>query len=488
MSSNAHVTLKRATGLVKTLLKNRMAFIGLFLLFGSVVAAVAAPVLTPYRPKTDIVAGNLAEPGWMMNFRDGYYLSQNVVVVNDPDFNTPGAIQEWNISAPSSVLSDLVVSYAPGVVDKAGPASLGSLQITYTGSDPATVTVSKDFFYPYRGPPEKFVAQLRAMPSAVNSSMPIGLSVFIDRIGDKVFHLSTQNLTQSGKWLASNLDTDDSHVTDALGATGALFSAATIVFSAQQEYSYGLTVNFNGPQTLNMDSLQLKLYGTAWGILGTDNTGKDIFSWLVYGAQVSLYVGLVAAAIGIGVGLVVGLMAGYLGRVVDEVLMRFTDMLLTIPGLPLLLVLVAVIGNSETNIIIVIGFLGWMGFARIIRSQVLSLRERPFIEASKAAGAGPFRIMARHIFPNIVGLTYVNLALTVPGAILSEAALAFLGLGDPNVVSWGQMFRAAEDAHTPFDPWWVIPPGIAIALVSLSFILIGYALDEIFNPKLRKRR
>ncbi len=445
MSSNAHVTLKRATGLVKTLLKNRMAFIGLFLLFGSVVAAVAAPVLTPYRPKTDIVAGNLAEPGWMMNFRDGYYLSQNVVVVNDPDFNTPGAIQEWNISAPSSVLSDLVVSYAPGVVDKAGPASLGSLQITC-------------------------------------------LSVFIDRIGDKVFHLSTQNLTQSGKWLASNLDTDDSHVTDALGATGALFSAATIVFSAQQEYSYGLTVNFNGPQTLNMDSLQLKLYGTAWGILGTDNTGKDIFSWLVYGAQVSLYVGLVAAAIGIGVGLVVGLMAGYLGRVVDEVLMRFTDMLLTIPGLPLLLVLVAVIGNSETNIIIVIGFLGWMGFARIIRSQVLSLRERPFIEASKAAGAGPFRIMARHIFPNIVGLTYVNLALTVPGAILSEAALAFLGLGDPNVVSWGQMFRAAEDAHTPFDPWWVIPPGIAIALVSLSFILIGYALDEIFNPKLRKRR
>jgi peptide/nickel transport system permease protein len=487
MSVGSHPNLKRAAGFFRTLVKNRMALIGLVLLFGSIFIAAAAPILTPYKPKTDIVAGTLAEPVWIMNFQDGYYLSQNIVLVNDPSFNAAGAVQEWNVSAPSTILSNLVVSYAPGVNETGGPPSRGSLQLRYSGSGPATVTISKTFYYPYHGPPKKFLGKVSASLLS-NTSLPVQERIFIDRVNDQVFNLYSQNLTVGGKWLGAYLDSDGQLVTSAIGATGAAFTPATIIFSAQQKYTYGISVTFNGPETLYFDNIQLKLYGTAFGLLGTDNTGRDIFTWLVYGSQVSLYVGLVAAGIGIGLGLVIGLLAGYLGKVVDEILMRFTDMLLTIPGLPLLLVLVAVIGNSETNIIIVIGFLGWMGFARIIRSQVLSLRERPFIEASKAAGAGPFRIMARHIFPNIVGLTYVNLALTVPGAILSEAALAFLGLGDPTIVSWGQMFRNAELSQDLFDPWWVIPPGIAIALVSLSFILIGYALDEIFNPKLRKRR
>ena len=129
-----------------------------------------------------------------------------------------------------------------------------------------------------------------------------------------------------------------------------------------------------------------------------------------------------------------------------------------------------------------------MGFARIIRSQVLTLKERPFVEAAKAAGSGTGRIITRHIFPNIVSLTYVNLALTVPAAIITEAALGFLGLFDPSVPSWGHMFFTADTTGGLTRWWWVLPPGIGIAAVSLSFILIGYALDEIFNPKLRQRR
>jgi peptide/nickel transport system permease protein len=238
--------------------------------------------------------------------------------------------------------------------------------------------------------------------------------------------------------------------------------------------------------------LQLRILGTAYGLLGTDNSGHDLWSQNVYGSRISLFVGLVAAGIGIGLGLVVGVLAGFLGRLVDEVLMRFTDMMLVIPLLPLLIVLVGVLGQKLINVIIIIGFLGWMGFARIVRSQVLSLRERPFVEAAKAAGAGPFRIMSRHIFPNIVSLTYVNLALSVPAAILTEAALAFIGLSDPSVVSWGNIYELATMAgalniHPP-PWWWLIPPGVGIALVSLSFILIGFALDEIFNPRLRRRR
>src|SRR5437762_3267776 len=184
---------------------------------------------------------------------------------------------------------------------------------------------------------------------------------------------------------------------------------------------------------------------------------------------------------------------GSLESQLDLALMRFTDMMLVIPGLPLLIVLVAVLGQRLINLIIIIGFLGWVGFARIVRSQVLSLKERPYVEAARASGAGSGRIMYKHIFPNIVSLTYVNLALAVPGAILTEAALAFLGLSDPSVPSWGNMFSDVQQSQalSSFHPspwWWVIPPGIAIALISLSFVLVGYALDEIFNPKLRRRR
>jgi peptide/nickel transport system permease protein len=232
------------------------------------------------------------------------------------------------------------------------------------------------------------------------------------------------------------------------------------------------------------------LLGNTWGIFGTDDQGHDIFTQLVYGSRLSLEVGLIATGIGIGLGLLVGLMAGYLGKVVDEILMRFTDMLLVIPGLPLLIVLVATVGPNLLYIILYLGFFGWMGFARVVRSQVLSLRERPFIEAAKASGAGTGYITVRHIFPNIVSLTYVSLALSVPSAIVSEAALSFLGLGDPTVVTWGSMLGNAQFAggSSNLAWWWILPPGFAIALISLSFILLGYAMDEMFNPRLRRRR
>jgi len=253
-----------------------------------------------------------------------------------------------------------------------------------------------------------------------------------------------------------------------------------------------LELTLSPGQTAYLDKLGLKLFGSAFGIFGTNNFGADIWTQLVYGSRISLAVGLTAAGIGIGLGLLVGLMAGFLGKLVDELLMRFTDMMLVIPGLPLLIVLVAVLGQSIINVVIIIGFLGWMGFARIVRSQVLSLRERPFVEAARASGAGSGRIISKHIFPNIVSLTYVNLALAVPGAILTEAALAFLGLSDPGVVSWGNIFSDIRQSNAlalhPPPWWWVLPPGLSIALVSLSFVLIGYALDEIFNPRLRRRR
>jgi peptide/nickel transport system permease protein len=228
--------------------------------------------------------------------------------------------------------------------------------------------------------------------------------------------------------------------------------------------------------------------GRVWGIMGTDHHGADLWTELVYGARISLYVGLLASIIGVVIGLIVGLAAGYMGRYVDEFLMRFSDMLLVIPTLPLLIVLVAVLGPALENLIILIGFLGWMGFARLVRSQVLSLRERPFVEAAKAVGAGKTHIMTRHILPNVISLVYVSLATSVPGAIVSEAALSFLGFYDPNKISWGRMLFEAQNNGGVAYWWWVIPPGLCIAALAIAFVLLGFALDEVFNPRLRMRR
>jgi ABC-type dipeptide/oligopeptide/nickel transport system permease subunit len=491
-SAGIRFGLKRAAGTFKLLFKNKMAIVGLFLLSGFIFAALAASVLSPYGP-TEKVSGSLAQPEWVMNYPDGYYLSKNIVAPSSQTFTSPASLQAWTLAASPGTLANVQERYAQGVTLRKD--SSGSLQLSYTGNTPGTVTVSETFQYPYHGPPAQFVANVHYLLKGVSSLAPVNVKVFIQRIQQNSFqnyYLVNENETIGGQWLPNVLlDSNFQGLRDALG-NPAGFTPPQIIFSMETSYTYGIQLTFYGHQTINIDGFQLQLFGTAWGLLGTDNSGYDVLTQTLYGSRISLFVGLLSAGIGISLGLIVGLLAGFLGRFVDEVLMRFTDMMLVIPGLPLLIVLVAVLGPNIYNIIIIIGFLGWMGFARVIRSQVLTIRERPFIEASRASGAGPGRIILKHVFPNIVSLTYVNLALSVPGAILLEAALAFLGLSDPSVVSWGHMFENIQTsgnlAHFPPTWWWVLPPGFGIALVSLSFILIGYALDEIFNPRLRKRR
>ncbi len=472
-----------------------MAIIGLILLVGSAFVAAAAPLITPYDPRQTLYSSPFSKPEWVMMFSDGYYLSRNIGVVRDPSFTSPAAVQDWALSTSSSTLANLRLNYAPGnafnnsvtLAAFALPKSPGSLEMDYSGTTPAKAVISQTFHYPYHGPPKQFAGTILYDVTGATASNPIQLRVFVTR-GSDTFTLWAQNATASGFWIPQPLDSGSGSIETAVHAENSLLSPAELIFSQVQDYTLGLEVTFTGNQKVNIDDFQIILLGTAWGIFGTDSAGSDLFSQLVYGARISLEVGLLAAFIGIGLGLLIGLMAGFLGPLVDQALMRFTDMLLVLPTLPLLLVLVAVLGANLVVIILVIGLLGWMGFARVIRSQVLSLKERPFIEAARAAGSGPMRSMFVHVFPNIIGLTYVNLALSVPAAILTEAALEFLGLGDPNVISWGHTFYNAESSDALFTWWWVLPPGIAIALVSLSFVFIGYSLDELFNPKLRRRQ
>jgi peptide/nickel transport system permease protein len=226
--------------------------------------------------------------------------------------------------------------------------------------------------------------------------------------------------------------------------------------------------------------------------LGTDDAGRDIWTELIYGARISLTVGFLAGFIAMFVGSLFGITAGYFGGWIDNLLMRTTDILLVIPDLPLMLVLVATLRQMQLHIsplvvlIVVIGLLYWASTARLIRSQVLTIKERQFVARARAIGAGNFHIIRKHILPQIMPLIVANTVLTISTAILVESGLAFLGLGDPTQPSWGTMLNFAFDrnAITNGAWWFYLPPGLAIVWVSLGCVLLGNVLEEMLNPRL----
>jgi oligopeptide/dipeptide ABC transporter ATP-binding protein len=222
--------------------------------------------------------------------------------------------------------------------------------------------------------------------------------------------------------------------------------------------------------------------------LGTDDGGKDVLSSLIYGARVSLIVGFAAAAIALVIGGLIGIVAGYRGGWIGSLLMRITDFFLVIPDLALQIVLVAIIGPSLGTIILVIGALGWTTTARLVRSQTLTVRERKYVMRARAVGAGDAHILRRHILPAVLPLMLANMVLVISLAILSESTLAFLGLGDPTVISWGQMLNFAFGrGAVSAGAWWaLLPPGFAIVWVVLGTTLLGTALEDALNPRLKR--
>ncbi len=223
--------------------------------------------------------------------------------------------------------------------------------------------------------------------------------------------------------------------------------------------------------------------------LGTDHKGQDIYSMTLFGSRASLEVGLIATLISVAVGASVGLAAGYFGKVTDEVLMRTTDFFLVLPWFPLMIVMMAILGQKFIWVVIVIGITSWPSTARVVRSQVLTVKERQFIVRAKCVGASDSHIIKTHILPNVLPLVFANTVLLIAIAIFSEAFLDFFGLGDPSVISWGGMLESAyeQDAFLLGAWWWIAAPGIAIVAMVLAFSLVGYAIDDVLNPKLRRR-
>ena len=224
--------------------------------------------------------------------------------------------------------------------------------------------------------------------------------------------------------------------------------------------------------------------------LGTDDNGRSVLTLLIWGARISLFVGLVATLVSMVIGTVLGLVSGYFGGWVGRITFRLTEWFLVIPFLPLAIVLASVLGRGLFNIVIVIGVTSWPGTALLIRSQTLSIKERAYIERARVIGAGRWHQMSKHVLPNVMPMVFANTTLTVAIAILSETTLSFLGLGDPTRTSWGTILDGAYHvgAITTGSWWYVVPPGVCVVLVVLAFTLIGQALEEILNPRLRARR
>jgi ABC-type dipeptide/oligopeptide/nickel transport system permease subunit len=247
------------------------------------------------------------------------------------------------------------------------------------------------------------------------------------------------------------------------------------------------TPSLTGVIRIWVDYIGVKVYSQYYGPLGSSDSGVDVLSQLMWGTQISILIGVLSTIIAVGFGLIAGLAAGYYGGKTDELLMRIVDFLLIMPGLPLMMVLAAIVGANFWVIIFVIAFFGWTTTARIIRSQVLVEKSKAYVEAAKAVGASDIYVIFKHIFPNVLSLVFVEMATGVASAMVIEANLSFLGLGDPVHISWGRMLNWAWiSGGISTGAWWyVLFPGLCIAFLSMAFIYIGYTIDRIMNPKLR---
>ena len=252
---------------------------------------------------------------------------------------------------------------------------------------------------------------------------------------------------------------------------------------------YTFMINMYGVNSKSevIDS-RIILGGKAFGLMGTDELRRDLAVGLLWGTPLALFIGISVAIGSVTAGLVYGVYSGYKGKKTDETMMRFNDIIYALPALPFLIILAVTISNS---IFLMIGFLmifSWVGVAKVSRSMSLQIKTKQYVEAAKIMGQKDRRIIFRHIIPQLLPYTFASIAISVPAAITTEAGLSFLGLGDPSFPTWGQILHDANTYGAAAQGfwWWIVPPGLLIAITGLAFVFIGNALDSIINPKLKR--
>jgi len=452
--------------------------LGLAILIIYVLIAIFAPFIAPANPNETELADSYAFPEWFSIFPEYRNLPRNVFIrVGYKDWSIKSMDEGISVNGESDIVM-IVVQCKDEVAVK-------------------SVTLEYEFDYNY-DPPKRFSGKI---PFEVTIYNALGsyarIKCFIITPKRRVYELYDSmsiayNLSRFET--PASYDARDIYLKLKLG-----FSPhddlGEKILNEKGTYKLRLVVSVlavkgGGRIEVKLGVKEFRVYGRLYGVLGTDNLGCDIFSNLVYGTRVSLLVGVLASIISVSVGLVIGIIAGYKGGVIDQILMYFTDTLLFTPILPLIIAVSVFIGKSLYLEIALIALFSWMGFARNTRAYVMSIRDSMYVESAKAVGASDMYVIFRHILPQLTPIIYITLVMRVPGAILLEATLSFLNLGDPSVPSWGRMLYSARyaGAFFRFMWWWIIPPGLAITFLALAFVMLGHALDEILNPKLRVRR
>ena len=359
---------------------------------------------------------------------------------------------------------------------------------------------SYNFNFNYDSYPSDFMIMYSARYGAIQPAVQIDV-LRPDGNEFQVYFASLPSSQDESNEFSARIFSTDRLITDSLAGYSNLFAYTVdpsrpqiIIFSNTEEnkvlkgrYVIRNTFYLFNPSDTVVDSGVI-LGGKVYGIMGTDDLRRDLAIGLLWAAPVALFIGLTVSVAAILIGLVYGVVAGYKGNRTDEGLMRINDIFYSLPTLPLLIILSITVGRS---IFLITGFLvifGWVGMAKISRSLTLQIKSLQYIEAARLMGQPDIKIIFKHIIPQLLPLTFASIAIAVPGAILGEAALSFLGLGDPSIPTWGQILHDAYSAGAMSRGlwWWVVPPGLMITITGLAFVLIGNALDNIVNVRSRR--
>lgn len=440
--------------------RSKIGIIGisiLVILFSmSVVAFVTIPLdsfKTWNDPASWLLYPKSAQPAWV-NYFQSEKIPEHLIL-------SP-VISSQQLDSVSIVTNSFLVNYQ---YDGFPSDFIYQYAVKYTGSPLLQVSVAR---------PDGIVLPL------VSTSLPFAKN--ITTYSSMIF--STQDV------IAKNISDKKSKYAFSLDG----ISSEKIIFSRLDENTI-----LKGPYTFQvrlydvsekpvLSKSNLILGGKVYGIMGTDELRRDLSVGLLWGTPLALFIGITVSIGSVVFGLVYGVYAGYKGQATDEVLMRFNDIIYAMPALPLLIILAVTIGNS---IFLMVGFLvifGWVGIAKVSRSMALQIKTLQYVEASKLMGQKDYKIIFKHILPQLLPYAFASIAISVPGAITTEAGLSFLGLGDPTFPTWGQILHDASSYSAAARGmwWWILPPGMMIAVTGLAFVFIGQAMDAIVNPKLRR--
>jgi peptide/nickel transport system permease protein len=503
----------------KLYMKSKIGVIGIVVIAFFLFMAVFAPYLTANAPVTGYdVGAPYSIPAWATIF-PGY---ANVPVTYSPiasSLSGPSSFSGWTTAGQdvktsfyngsllvnSSIVPDqkIMSDYLAGHPDN-----------PYLPGGQVFFSISEEFQYNQKAP-SSFVLSAAFEPLKMSNVSDIYINYMItapngnysfgslkNSVIGSVIDLTNTSLRQQATINVSSVDLLGGGIPSFEGVR----NPTALLFADKGTYTF--TVQIQAVPVANATSISMLVSGVnvhvvggAYGLLGTDNYGRDVWSQLTWGSRVSLEIGIISGVGAVLLGTLAGLVAGYVGGTWDEILGRITDFFLVIPFLPLLIVLLLVLGQNPalykqiyTWVIVIFVVLSWPFIGRLIRSQVLSVKERPYVEASRAVGGGTGHILRRHILPNVMGLVFSQIALNVSGFILLEAALDYLAVSvhPISTMTWGLMLSnalpdAVSNSAQSYVWWWFLPPGICIAAVSLAFVLVGFALDSIFNPRLRAR-